>query len=221
MLKSDSSQVTNIAIDYVTGNIYLTDLFNQYLAVCSKDFKHCKAIINGHQPFGIALHPQKGQIYWTDYGGKPMIAVASMDGTSSKQLITENIHRPSGLALDWPNDRLYWVDTKISTIESCKLDGSDRRPVISNVLKHPYGIAVFEDKLFWSDLHSKSVQSCDKFTGKNRTIITRDAKFYFIQIHHPSVQPFVPNPCINSPCSHLCCQQFVHMRLSIIHGTHC
>lgn len=127
-----------------------------------------------------------------------------MDGQFNRPLITDNIHWPNGLALDWPNERLYWVDAKLKTIESCKLDASDRRSVIKMVSKHPYGIAVFQDTLYWSDWDSKSIQSANKFTGKNRTTIIRDSVIYDIHVYHPALQRFGRNPCLESDCSHLC-----------------
>lgn len=196
----------DIAVDYITGNIYFTDNDFQHVAVCSNDARYCRAIIteNVHRPRGIALHPQKGKMYWTDWGTNPMIAVASMDGNFNQRLVTEDVQWPNGLTLDWPNNRIYWVDAKFKTIESCKLDGSDRRRVIKQVSKHPYGIAVFQDTLFWSDWDSKSIQSCNKFTGKNRTTIIRDSVIYDIHIYHPIMQRFAENPCNKSGCSHLC-----------------
>lgn len=133
-----------------------------------------------------------------------MIGIASMDGKSAKPFISKDIHWPNGLALDWPNKRLYWVDAKLKLIESCKLDGSDRRAVTKHVLKHPYGIAVFEDKLYWSDWNTKSIQSCNKFTGKNRTTVIRDKMIYDIHIYHPAMQGFRENPCEKASCTHLC-----------------
>lgn len=112
--------------------------------------------------------------------------------------------KKKGLALDWPNERLYWVDAKIETIESSKLDGSDRRLVVNKVSKHPFGIAVFQDTLFWSDWDSKSIQSCDKFTGKNRSTIIRDSVIYDVHVYHPAIQKSGRNPCLESDCSHLC-----------------
>lgn len=196
----------DIAVDYITGNIYFTDNDFQHVAVCSNDGRYCRAIIteNVHRPRGIALHPQKGKLYWTDWGTNPMIAVASMDGNFNQRLVSEDVQWPNGLTLDWPNNRIYWVDAKFKTIESCKLDGSDRRRVIKQVSKHPYGIAVFQDTLFWSDWDSKSIQSCNKFTGKNRTTIIRDSVIYDIHIYHPNLQRFIENPCNKSGCSHLC-----------------
>jgi hypothetical protein len=69
--------------------------------------------------------------------------------------------------LDWPNGRLYWTDAKSQTIESVTITGKDRRTILSDVPKHPFGIAVFEDKLYWSDWDTMNIESCNKFTGKN------------------------------------------------------
>lgn len=197
---------TDIAVDYITRNIYFTDSDQQHLAVCSNDGIYCKAIIteNVHRPRGIVLYPQKGVLFWTDWGANPMIATASMDGTSRVPIITQNIIWPNGLTLDWPNERLYWVDGKFQSIESSKLDGSDRKRVIETASNHPYGIAVFQEKLFWSDWESKSIQSCDKFTGRNVNTVVRDAIIYDLEVFHPAMQPTANNPCYDNQCSHLC-----------------
>lgn len=200
------SKPTDIAVDYVTRNVYFSDSDYQHLAVCSNDARYCKAIITEgvHRPRGIALYPQKGKIFWTDWGTNPMISVASMDGTSRQILISTDIIWPNGLALDWPNERVYWVDAKSKSIESCRTDGTDRRTIIKNALNHPYGIAVFHDTLYWSDWDSKSIQSCDKFTGQNvRTIVTNET-IYDVEIYHPAMQTAMRNPCLDAGCSHLC-----------------
>lgn len=52
-----------------------------------------------------------------------------MDGTLSRQLVTDDILAPAGLAIDYPTRRLYWADMKANTIETVKLDGTDRHLV--------------------------------------------------------------------------------------------
>lgn len=200
------SKPTDISVDYITRNIYFTDSDYQHIAVCSNDGRYCKAIItkNVHRPRGVALYPQKGKLFWTDWGTNPMIGVASMDGHFNQALITNNIYWPNGLTIDWPNDRLYWVDARTKSIDSSKLDGSNRRQIIKNASNHPYGIAVFHDTIFWSDWDSRSIQSCDKFTGKNIKTIIRNETIYDVEVFHPALQPNVENPCLDSRCSHLC-----------------
>lgn len=166
----------DIAVDWLTGNLYFTDASLMHIAVCSNDGIHCVALVieNVHHPRSIALLPQQGRMFWSDWGDKPMIATSQMDGTLVKIFVMDDIHWPNGITLDWPNNRLYWVDAKLKTIESIGLNGENRRKVIDEVLKHPYGIAVFENDIYWSDWKTKSIEKCNKFNCKKREIIAKD-----------------------------------------------
>lgn len=108
----------DIVIDYITGNIYFSDNDYQHIAVCSNDGYYCKAIIteNVHRPRGIALYPQKGKIYWTDWGSHPMIATASMDGSNDEPLITKDIH--------WPNSKFFYANFSLNFPSCCKARAS-------------------------------------------------------------------------------------------------
>jgi sugar lactone lactonase YvrE len=170
----------DVAIDYFTGNIYFSDSGYSHIAVCLNDGYDCVALItsNIHQPRGLALYPSEGLMYWTDWGDSAYIGISSMDGNNARELVNTNIVWPNGLALDWPNNRLYWTDAKTVTIESVRTDGSDRRVVLHDILKHPYGIAIFGNRLFWSDWDTESIQSCDKFSGKNREMVVANETVY-------------------------------------------
>lgn len=159
----------DLAVDWLTGNIYFTDANLTHIAVCSANGYSCTQLVSSEvmdKPRSIALHPTEALMFWTDWGKTPHIGVAFMDGSRAKVLV-DNMKWPNGISLDWPNGRLYWVDAKAQTIESVTIDGKDRRVVLSDMVKHPYGVAVFEDKLYWSDWDTTSIESCNKFTGKN------------------------------------------------------
>lgn len=106
----------DIAIDYITGNIYISDNDYQHIAVCSNDGHYCKALIteNVHRPRGIALYPQKGKIYWTDWGLRPMIATAAMDGSFDVPLVEKDIY--------WPNGKLFLVLAQFSQVSERVLE---------------------------------------------------------------------------------------------------
>lgn len=182
LFSSGLSLPEDIAVDWVTGNLYFTDRLFMHIGVCSNSGKHCVSLINEdiHLPRSIQLLPHEGLMYWTDWGDKPMIAVSNMDGKNARPLVTENIKWPNGLALDWPSNRLYWVDAKLKTIESIDFNGNNRKVVLAKVTKHPYGIAVFENNIYWSDWNSQSIQTCDKFTCKKRTTLVQDRIIYGI-----------------------------------------
>ncbi|XP_040174027.1 putative vitellogenin receptor [Anopheles arabiensis] len=196
----------DIALDWLTGNIYFSDSGQMHIAVCSSDGYHCRAIVQDelHKPRGIALLPQNGTLFYSDWGNNAMIGRARMDGTEQQVVVSDGIHWPNGLTLDWPNQRLYWIDAKLKRIESMHFDGTDRVVVLDDVLKHPFSIAVFNDRLYWSDWDTKSIQSCDKFTGKMRQTLVHDRMIFDVHVYHSSIQPKVSHACAKHTCTHLC-----------------
>lgn len=145
-------------------------------------------------------------MYWTDWGDQAKIARALMDGTLVSSFVSSEIHWPNGITIDYLNSRLYWTDGKLKTIESIRLDGTDRRIILDKVVEHPYVITIFENRLYWSDWSTHSIQSCDKFTGENhKTIISQDKTIYGIKIYHPNNHKKTSNnPCDHNLCSDIC-----------------
>nr|WBR46502.1 vitellogenin receptor [Coccinella septempunctata] len=198
----------DLAIDTLTDNIYFTDAEYKHIGVCTSDGLHCTVLVNKDtdRPRAIVLNVEDGEMFWSDWGHPARIARAYMDGSSDHSFISDGIHWPNGLAIDYPNQRLYWTDAKVMTLESINLDGTDRRIVLEAVVKHPYAIAVFENRLYWSDWHTHSIQSCDKFTGKDHHTIIKEKKefIYGLSIYHSSQLPNRDNPCALAFCSDIC-----------------
>ncbi|VEN44848.1 unnamed protein product [Callosobruchus maculatus] len=198
----------DIAVDWLAGNVYFTDADERRIAACAKDGRACAVLVSGkdvRKPRAITLNIDDGVMYWTDWDEPAAIMTAYMDGSNYRRLIDNNIHWPNGLALDYPNGRIYWTDAKKMTIESAKLDGTDIRVVLEEIEKHPYSLAVFEDRLYWSDWSTRSIQSCEKFTGKEyRTVIEDKQLIYGVSIFHPVQRRRKDNPCEQAACSDLC-----------------
>ncbi|GAB1865448.1 Putative vitellogenin receptor [Camponotus japonicus] len=197
--------ISGIAVDWITGNIYFTDKENKHIGICNANGTYCTILMSElSNPEGIVLLPIKGIMFWSDVGVSH-IGIAEMDGKNSSSFITENLGWPVSLTIDYPNNRLYWLDKRKNVIESIRLDGTDRRVVLDDIIQSPYSLAVFENKLYWSDWHENTIQSCDKFTGKDWKIITHTSAIpYDIHIDHSAIKPKIPNPCHSNPCSELC-----------------
>ncbi|KOC62359.1 Vitellogenin receptor [Habropoda laboriosa] len=201
------SSPDDIAVDWVTGNIYFTDSGYMHVGVCNNDGSYCTIIIKerNDKPRGLALLPSSGLMYWTEWGMNSCILMAGMDGKNSTVLIEKDLEWPNSLSIDYANNRLYWIDSKLKVIESIRLDGTDRRIVLKGVAKKPFSLAVFENKLYWSDWISNTIQSCDKFTGKNwEILVNANSTIYGIHIYHSILKPKLPNPCNSNPCDQLC-----------------
>ena len=63
-------------------------------------------------------------MYWTEWGGRPRIARAYMDGSIITTLV-DKVGRANGLTIDYVDHRLYWTDLDTCMIESTNMQGTD------------------------------------------------------------------------------------------------
>lgn len=68
-----------------------------------------------------------GLMFWLNAAPYPAILRADMDGSNPRPIVSFKLDQPTGLTLDLNEDRIYWKEPKTETIESTRLDGSDRR----------------------------------------------------------------------------------------------
>lgn len=65
-------------------------------------------------------------MYWTDWGEKPKIERANLDGSDRLTLLNTSLGWPNGLAIDYTAGKLYWGDAKTDKIEVSAADVSSR-----------------------------------------------------------------------------------------------
>ena len=150
-----------------------------------------------------------------------------MDGSNRRVLHREHLSWPNALTIDSPSRTLYWADAKLHIIESCDVDGMNRRPVLTEGVLHPFSITVFENRLYWSDWNTVSIVSVTKSVGRdwrrledpvvaqeqqlmqNATDIATELVFPMdLHVVHPVLQQPLANPCQgevpNGGCEYLC-----------------
>jgi len=198
----------DLVVDEVNRNVYFTDSNRKHLAVCSLDGKGCAVLLsNIEQPRAVALCHNMQKVIYSDWGSKPAVVSVNFDGSSPFNIVSQDVVWPNGVAVDEVMERIYWSDAKKDTIESIKMDGSDRRIVLNTIAKHPFSLAVFEDILYWSDWELQEILSCNKFSGKNVKSLVKESGVQpmGITIAHPLISNYSrTSPCVNSPCSHVC-----------------
>lgn len=150
-------------------------------------------------------------MFWSDWGPNAKIERSYMDGSDRIAITNDGIYWPNGLALDFATDRIFWADAKHHVIENSKLDGSDRKKILSNNLPHPFALTIFEDNMYWTDWHTKTISSANKVTGKNFRHVHEELHFPMdIHSYHKARQPKFENRCaedkrkLKGGCSHLC-----------------
>lgn len=79
-------------------------------------------------PRGIALHPERGYMFWTDWGFRnPKIERSLLDGSQRIELVNKtllaDIGWPNGITIDYTADLVYWIDAKAKQIFRMSVDG--------------------------------------------------------------------------------------------------
>lgn len=154
----------------------------------------------------IVLHPAAGLMFWSDWGNRPVIEVAAMDGTQRRALVTENLKFPNGLAIDAQLDRLYFVDGGTKTLEYVRLDGTGRTRVITDGMRHPFGVDVHAARVYWTDWDTQRVDVADATAGTGRrALLNGTSDLMDVRVFHRRRVP-VANPCArqNGGCQHMC-----------------
>uniref|UniRef100_A0A0K2U8P7 EGF-like domain-containing protein n=1 Tax=Lepeophtheirus salmonis TaxID=72036 RepID=A0A0K2U8P7_LEPSM len=208
VITSGLSVPEDLAVDYIGRNLYFTDGGRKDIVVCHISGAFCSVLLKDgiDKPRAIALHHNKGLLFYSDWGSTPKIVRAGMDGSQPIAIVTESIQWANGVAVDVALDRVFWSDAKYSWIESTKLDGSDRQRVVEDHIIHPFSVGVFGDFIYWSDWHNKVIQSCNKYNGKSHRYIVKESNLVPLGIHisHPLVEKVEHNPCLPKKCSHIC-----------------
>ncbi len=106
-------------------------------------------------------------MFWSDWGGRPMIQRANMDGTDHKPLVTKDIVWPNSLTIDMNTYTVYWADAKpdFTGIYSIDYNGRNRKTIFTHgKLRHPFSLTMFRDSLYWTDWKVPQINSCNNGT---------------------------------------------------------
>ncbi|XP_035218425.1 low-density lipoprotein receptor-related protein 1-like isoform X2 [Stegodyphus dumicola] len=202
-----------LAVDWIGRNLYWCDKGKDTIEVSTLDGRFRKVLIRKglQEPRAIVLDPFHGYMYWTDWGDKPYIGKAGMDGSQFTKLINESLGWPNALTIDYVTREIFWADAKEDYIAVADLNGTNRRTVIArgpyDAVHHIFALTVFEDQLYWTDWVTKSIERCHKYHCDNyTTIATTTHRPMDIQVFHPyrQIQLKTLNPCMAAECTTLC-----------------
>ena len=85
----------------------------------------------------------------SDWGQKPKIERALLDGSERAAIITTKIRWPNGLAIDTKESKLYFGDGFEHTVEWCRFDGSQRTLLIKDKAMYIFGFTLLDDWIYF------------------------------------------------------------------------
>lgn len=134
-------------------------------------------------PYGVAVDPAGGKVYWVDDAGN--VSRANLDG-SSPEIGLVNI--PAGqmraISLDVENNKMYFYEVNIEILYVANLDGSNVTQLITGA--YGYGVLVdtVNDKLYYDDQNANKLYQCN-LDGSGKVAIDSDGtRVYGMAIDH-------------------------------------
>lgn len=203
-----------LAVDWVAKNLYWCDKGLDTIEVSRLDGRYRKVLIKKElqEPRAIVVDPFDKHVYWTDWGDRPHIGKAGLDGSNPRILIEDGFGWPNALTISFETKELFWGDAREDFIAVSDLNGQNRKTILSRSknpslnLHHIFSIAVWEDRVFWTDWETKSIESCHKDRGDNcSTLLTTIHRPMDIRVFHSYRQrPYKDHPCASAGCETLC-----------------
>ncbi|XP_071949849.1 low-density lipoprotein receptor-related protein 1B-like [Antedon mediterranea] len=212
-----SGRVDGVTIDWLAQNVYWVDEGYNWIKMMNYSGGVYTVIADTgiERPSGIACHPSKAYLFWTELGNlySPKIERSSMSGGNRITIIT-NVTVPRAIAVDVTTDRIYWIDetSTESRIESSDVDGNDRRVEVTQSLS----LGMFDSISVDQDYIYVSVYSNDdtKLLFYTKTIPSSKVfehsfggsiRIYDLCVTGSEVQPKpMTLPCDYDTCHHYC-----------------
>ena len=145
-------------------------------------------------------------VFWSDWGRRPRIERAGLDGSNRTTIISTKIYWPNGLAIDLFRERLYFADAHLDYIESCDYSGQKRTQIFANdlFLHHPHSLSFFEEQIFWVDRGHSILAKKNRMHSNKTVVAPLQSSALTVKVAHSSLQPQEENPCLRSNCEQLC-----------------
>ncbi|BFZ06046.1 hypothetical protein BsWGS_09085 [Bradybaena similaris] len=214
VITGSTGVVKGMALDWMAGNLYWTDSTYGVIKVARKTGAYQMTILeNLTHPVGIAVHPGRGQIFWTDHGQLPgkggSVERANMDGSGRAIVMADNIGEPNHLYIDYEKDLVYWADSVLHHVRQLDLNTGRITVAYQQPTVKFYGLSFFKDFILWTDtedlngIHIARMDKKEKVRGiiHPRNGLAADLITFDIQN-----QPSFNNTCTEGliSCSQLC-----------------
>lgn len=158
-----NSKPTGIAVDWIAGNLYWTEVDRSLakpkgrVVVSTTDGRYKRSLVST-------------STYPSEYGSKnEQIRYLFAD-------MLVDLDSPTSIAVDPQLGKMFWSDAGESPcIETAWLDGSKRRRLLGDRMRHPAGLTVdyaMDHTLYWVDSKMNTIESI-RPDGTNRIVVLK------------------------------------------------
>ncbi|KAJ0171237.1 hypothetical protein K1T71_012787 [Dendrolimus kikuchii] len=217
----DVTDVSRMALDWVSGNWYLVDGARDALYVCERTLAHCRILLDSglEKVHGLAVDPTAprhrdndtayGVMFWTVWGASPAsVERASLGGEGRRALADLKLVYPCAVVLDHAARALYWADAYLECVERTDYHGNHRVTIRRGYASpNLVAIALLETTLYLPAWANASLLAASRFARDPRAApLPLGARPAAALAFHRQRQPRVEHPCAvnNGGCEHIC-----------------
>ena len=150
-------------------------------------------LIEGVFTRGLAVDQSTGNLFYTDRISRS-VNVYNINTRAKKMLVHNDGNgskesKPRSVAIDPIEGYIFWTDWGLGTIERSRLDGSQRRVLISEPVHTPSGLTIDRPNklLYWVNYSAKTIETCDYDGMYRHSIITNLSQPYSITLNYPQL----------------------------------
>ncbi|CAK1544810.1 unnamed protein product [Leptosia nina] len=213
MLLSASEQIgevklEHLALDWISKNLYFVQSRRGTIDVLNvKNVTHTKTLLRDlNKPRAVAVHPNRGYIFFSEWGRQPGISRAKTNGKDVLKFENVTVGWPNGLAVDYEEDRIYWCDAQLHQVQHANLDGQGIVTITSKFIKHPFSIVIHKEFMYLTDWKSNGLYRYNKNGGDEHLMVERHPSkgLYGVKVYSKDAQRAEDDPCAKQGCSEFC-----------------
>ena len=205
LYKLDGISPSGLAVDDVTGNLYVSGAIGADRSVVRVFSPAASADVTIVETdtliTDVVLDVQVGLLFWSEHV-KPhtgRIYRSLMDGTLPRWLHDiEKVVYPVAMTLDAVKNRIYWADLNLQSISSSDYDGHRQRVVVGSTNGLPLSVTFFENRVTWSNVGDKKLFT-QNLNGHGLVSTSLERVSHILSVHSV-LDTNRTDPCATYPC---------------------
>lgn len=171
---SQNEAIEELAFDWASKNLYYVDSRKGTVSAINvrSSTAYRKTLIKDlKSPKAIAVHPNRGYVFFSEWDRPANITRAYLDGTHLVVFHGTQLGWPKGLSIDFKTDRLYWCDVLLDQIQHSKLDGTDVKTISSPVIRRPFALVINGESIHFANWQTNSIVRVNKTSADGAAVV--------------------------------------------------